>query len=55
MDICGLILIKVKAVSIKLGNKFLKFSCNTGNNLSNEFVKSALIGSKLSLVKPFTI
>ena len=55
IDICGLILIKVKAVSIKFGNKYLKYSCKTGNNLSNEFVKSALIGWKLSFVKPFTI
>ena len=55
IDICGLILIKVKTVSIKLGNKFLKFSCKTGKSLSNELVKSALIGWKLSLSKPFTI
>ena len=33
----------------------MKFSCKTGNNLSNEFVKSALIGSNLSELKPFTI
>ena len=45
----------MRTASIKLGNRFLKFSCKTGNNLSNELVKSALIGSALSESNPFII